>query len=84
MNLEEKVKKLIEKKVNDLGFIIDNVEYIKEGSSYFLRITIDKTGFITIDDCVAASKVINPLLDEIENEFDECYILDVSSKEKGN
>ncbi len=83
MTLEQKVENLVKEPIESLGFILDSVVYEKEGSSYFLRITIDKEGYITIDDCVATTKLINPLLDELESEFDEYYILDVGSKEKG-
>ena len=38
--IEEKVRNLIEKDVNNLGINIDSIEYVKEGSNYFLRITI--------------------------------------------
>ncbi len=80
--IEEKVRNLIEKKVNDMGVNIDNIEYVKEGSNYFLRIVIDRDKPIDIDTCVEVTNVINPLLDEA-NIIDDSYILDISSKEKG-
>jgi len=78
----EKVKMLIEKPINDLGYILDDVVYEKEDGNYFLRVIIDKSGFVLIDDCVIVSQTINPLLDKMD-ELERSYILDVSSKEKG-
>lgn len=80
--IEEEVKKLIEKDVNDLGIIIDNIEYVKEGGNNFLRITIDRQEAIDIDKCVEVTNVINPILDKT-NIIKDGYILDVTTKEKG-
>ena len=46
MNIEEKVKKLIEPQLTEIGVKVDKVEYVKEGNNYFLRITIDKEDLI--------------------------------------
>jgi ribosome maturation factor RimP len=78
----EKVKILLEKTINDLGYILDQVVYEKEDGNYFLRIIIDKKGSVDIEDCVKVSHAINPLLDEVDYITDS-YILDVCSKEKG-
>ena len=80
--IEEKIRELISEKVNNLGIIIDNIEYIKEGNNYFLRITIDREKPINIDECVEVTNIINPLLDETDI-IKESYILDISTKEKG-
>ena len=48
-----------------------------------MRVYIDKEGFITIDDCVTVSNLINPILDE-KDLIEENYMLDVCSKEKGD
>lgn len=82
MEIEEKVRKLIQEKIEKEGIILDQVLYVKEGNQYFLRVVIDKKGFIDLDDCVKVSNIVNPILDKndiIENN----YILDVCSKEKG-
>lgn len=60
-------------------FELVDVEYIKEGSNYYLRVYADKEGGITIDDCVMISKQLNTELDKIEDEFSDSYILEVSS-----
>ena len=57
-----------------------DVEYVKEGGQYFLRISIDKEGIIDLEDCVKVSNLINPILDS-EDPIEENYILDVCSKE---
>ena len=80
--MEEKVKKLIEKEVNNVGVSIDSITYEKEGSNYFLRIVIDRDEPIDIDKCVEVTDIINPLLDEADF-LQDSYILDVSTKEKG-
>ena len=77
------VKKLIEQTIIDNNYILDEVLYVKEDGNSFLRVVIDKQGIIDIDDCVAVSKLINPILDDNESLFKETYILDVCSKEKG-
>ena len=80
--IEKKVRNLIEKSVNEMGVNIDSIEYVKEGSNYFLRIVIDRDKIIDIDTCVEVTRVINPLLDSSDIIRDS-YILDISSKEKG-
>ena len=79
MEIAKRVESLIEKPVNEAGYVIDSVTYQKEEGIYYLRVIIVKSEPITIDDCVAVSKIINPILDE--NDFiKDNYILDVCSK----
>ena len=59
-----------------------DVEYVKEGSTWFLRVVIDKNGIIDVEDCVTVSNIINPIIDA-NDPIKENYILDVCSKEKG-
>ena len=80
--IEKKVRELIEDEVSKMGIRIDSVTYEKEGSNYFLRIVIDRDKIIDIDTCVEVTKVINPLLDNLDI-IEDSYILDISSKEKG-
>ncbi len=81
--IEKKVRELIEEEVSKMGVRIDSVTYEKEGSNYFLRIVIDRDQIIDIDTCVEVTKVINPLLDDLDI-IEDSYILDISSKEKGD
>ena len=80
--IEEKVRKLIEGPVGELGVNIDSVVLEKESGALFLRIVIDRDEVIDVDTCVEVTNVINPLLDEA-NLIEESYMLDVSTKEKG-
>ncbi len=76
--IEETIKKMIEESVNEEGYSIDNIEYVKEGPNRFLRIFIKKEGEIEVEDCVTVCKIINPILDR-EDPIKESYILDVCS-----
>ncbi len=81
--METKIRKLLEEAVLEAGFKIDEITYQKEEGNNVLRIVIDKDGIVNLDDCIAANKVINPILDEADP-INESYILDVCSKEKGS
>lgn len=80
--MEDKIKSLLSDAVNELGVVIDSVEYVKEGGNNYLRIVIDRDEVIDVDKCVEVTKVISPLLDDIDL-IDDSYILDVCTKEKG-
>ena len=41
-----------------------DVEYVREGADYILRVAIDKEGGVDIDDCEAISRALDPILDE--------------------
>ena len=43
-----------------------DVEYVREGSTWFLRIYIDKDGGVDINDCEAISRALDPILDEAD------------------
>ena len=81
--MDDKVKKLIEIPLKKINIKVCKVEYVKEDNMYFLRVSIDKEPFVDVDTCVEATNIINPLIDKLENEFDEPYVLDVCSLEKG-
>ncbi len=57
---------------------IVDVDYVKEGSDWYLRILADKEGGIGLDDCTAISRYIEPILDR-EDPVPDAYILEVSS-----
>ena len=61
-----------------LGYLLWDVEYVREGADYYLRITIDSEEGITIDDCETFSRAIDPILDEADPIADS-YHLEVSS-----
>lgn len=78
MEIEKKVQELIEPIIVENNYILEKVEYVKEGKIYFLRVIISKNGLIDVEDCVTVSKLINPILDE-KDLIEENYILDVCS-----
>ncbi len=82
--MDLKVKSLIEEPLKKVNIKVDEVLYIKEGGTYFLRVIIDKEPFVDIDTCVIATDIINPIIDTLEDEFKDTYVLDVCSKEKGD
>ena len=78
-SIVEKVTPLCERVASELGYFIWDVDYVKEGIEWFLRIEIDKEeDSIGIEDCEAYSRAIDPLLDE-ENYIEGAYRLEVSS-----
>ena len=76
--IEEKVEELIKKTINDLGYDLYDVEYIKEGKDYFLRIYIDKEDGVDINDCEKVNNAISDYLDTADY-IKESYFLEVSS-----
>ncbi len=55
-----------------------DLEYVKEGSSKYLRAYIDKPGGVTVEDCTVVSRAFSDKLDEVDF-IEEAYILEVSS-----
>lgn len=78
-SIEERVENLIQKKVEELGYILYDVQYTKEGQNYFLRVFIEKNdGAIDLNDCEKVNDGINDLLDTADY-IKEQYFLEVSS-----
>ena len=77
-NIESKVQELIEKEITDLGYELYDVEYLKEGRDFYLRIYINSKEGIGIEDCEKVNNVIDPILDEKDFIKDQ-YFLEVSS-----
>lgn len=77
-DIEAKTEALLMPILDEFGFELWDVEYVKEGSEYYLRAYIDKEGGITIDDCVDVSRKFSDKLDE-DDFIDSEYILEVSS-----
>lgn len=72
------VRQIAEPLAQELGYILWDVEYVKEGTQRILRITIDSEEGIGVDDCERMHRAIDPLLDEADP-IDEAYNLEVSS-----
>ena len=62
----------------ECGVILWDVEFVKEGADFILRITIDKEGGVTIEDCERVNRAIDPLLDDADP-IETSYRLEVSS-----
>ena len=77
-NIESTVMDYLQPITLEFKYEIVDVEYLKEGSSWFLRIYIDKPGGITIDDCEKTSRALELVLDE-KDPIKTPYILEVSS-----
>ncbi len=72
------VREVLEGPINTLGYDVWDVEFVKEGSEWFLRITIDSENGIDIDDCEKVHRFIDPILDEVDP-VETAYHLEVSS-----
>ena len=77
-SIEEKVEELIKSKIQQIGYELYDVEYIKEGKDYFLRIFIDKQDGIDLTDCEKVNNEINDILDKADY-IKQQYFLEVSS-----
>ena len=72
------VRRLAEPIARDLGLMLWDVRFVKEGADWFLRIFIDKPEGIGIEDCEAMSRAINGPLDELDP-VEQSYCLEVCS-----
>lgn len=77
-NIEQKTELLVEEPIRKLGYELYDVEYIKEGKDYFLRIYIDSENGINLEDCEKVSNVVTELLDK-DDYIVEQYFLEISS-----
>ena len=75
---ESRTETLLAPIAEEAGVRIYDVEYVKEGSDWYLRAYIDKDGGVTINDCEAVSRKLSDALDA-EDYIADAYILEVSS-----
>ena len=78
----EVLKNAIMDPLNAMDIMVDSIEFVNIGSTYSLNIVLDKVNGIDLDTIVEATNIINPIVDELDI-FEESYVLDVSSKERG-
>ena len=78
MKTTEICETLCKARIESMGFELCDVEYQKEYGDWVLTFYIDKTGGVTIDECEAVSRAIEPILDEADPIESE-YVLSVSS-----
>ncbi|SEK28129.1 ribosome maturation factor RimP [Paenibacillus sp. cl141a] len=72
------VEEMVQPYLDEHGFELVDVEYVKEGSNWFLRVFVDKDGGIDIDDCGLISEYLSQKLDE-NDPIPTAYFLEVSS-----
>ncbi|MGF2142889.1 ribosome maturation factor RimP [Vagococcus fluvialis] len=76
----EIVTDLVTPILDELTFELVDIEYVKEGKNWFLRIFIDKTGGIDINECALVSEKLGEKLDTIDPDpIPQAYFLEVSS-----
>ena len=78
VNIETEVENLVKPIINKLNYSVYDVQYVKEGRDYYLRITIDSPNGIGIADCENVNNAIDDLLDEVDI-IKDSYFLEVSS-----
>ena len=75
---EQRTEQLVLPIIQANRFELVDVEYVKEGGTWYLRAYIDKPGGITVDDCEIVNRALSDLLDR-EDFIEDSYILEVSS-----
>ena len=79
----EELKILIKDALKEKEIIVDSISYEKNSGNYYvLSVVLDKALGIDLDTIVEATNIINPIVDDYDF-TDDSYILDVTSKEKG-
>ncbi|TEB10176.1 Ribosome maturation factor RimP [Pelotomaculum propionicicum] len=78
MRVVEIVEKLVSPCISESGMELVDVEFVKEGGNWYLRVFLDKPGGIGIEDCRLISEKIDKLLDE-KDPIPQSYFLEVSS-----
>lgn len=77
-DIEKRTEELLAPILDDAGFDLWDVGYVREGQEMYLRVFIDKPGGIMIDDCVDVSRKLSDKLDE-DDFIEDAYTLEVSS-----
>ncbi len=72
------VEEMVQPFLEEHGFELVDVEYVKEGKNWFLRVFVDKEGGIDIDDCGRVSEYMSEQLDT-HDPIKDPYFLEVSS-----
>ena len=79
MNKNQIIKtvwEMAEPVTEQLGLTLWDVQFVKEGATWSLRIVIDREGGVDMDACEAVSRALDPMLDEADP-IDESYVLEV-------
>ncbi len=78
MKVTDRVRAFAQPVVEANGCSLWDVEYIREGGEWFLRLYIDKVGGVNINDCEAISRDLDPILDR-EDPIEGSYRFEVCS-----
>ena len=78
MKVTQQVTEFAEPIVRAHGCTLWDVEYVREGGQWFLRLYIDKEGGVNIADCEAISRAVDPVLDE-KDPIPDSYSFEVCS-----
>lgn len=76
--ITDRVWAIAEPVVTGLGLRLWDVEYVREGSDWYLRVYIDKDEPVDIQDCEKVSRTLDPILDE-EDPIPDSYTFEVCS-----
>lgn len=74
----DRVEQLVAPIAKEMGFDLWNIQFIKEGSQWYLRLYIDKDGGVDINDCVDFTHAVTKPLDDADI-ISQSYMLEVSS-----
>lgn len=75
---EKELETMLSPVVESLGYMLYDIEYVKEGQEYFVRLYIDSDKGIDLDDCEKVSNVVSEKLDDVDP-IETSYNLEVSS-----
>jgi len=76
--MEHQIELLVEPIIREKGLELVDVEYIREGAHWYLRLYVDKDGGVDMDDCSGVSHSVSEMLDD-KNPIPQAYMLEVSS-----
>ena len=80
MNTVEIVEGIVEPIAEEKGFRVVDIEYIKEGKNWFLRIYIDKPGGVDLNDCAMFNELVSEEMDALDPDpIPYAYYLEVAS-----
>lgn len=74
----KRVEELVQPFIDENGYELVEVEFVKEGPNHYLRLYVDKDGGFSINDCELVSRYVEGKL-EAEDFIEQAYILEVSS-----
>lgn len=78
MSVEQQIEALVAPVIEEKGLELVDVEYVKEGVHWYLRLYIDKEGGVDLDDCTNVSHSVSEILDQ-KDPITQAYMLEVSS-----